>query len=270
MSGKPVANRFGECSVAVRIMHRDVGNPRRNDILRELCASLVEMDLEFSIILDRHKSSLDTSLRSWISGEEEGTTHVMVLEDDVFLHSQFAIIMQMAITSRSDSVISMFSMSRRIKKLYKENVTNWLEVPTCSWNQCWVIPSHLISEINGFIARYGITQHCYDCCLSAWSLINHRKIYVLIPNPVEHAGYKESMIGHGPKLGGMTRSSGFFVDSLEQYRYLNSSPAKMAGLRIWNYGNEVDLGLLESDRMIKISRNGKMRVLEQAPIIIMN
>ena len=263
-------NIFGKYSVAIRIMHRDVGNLTRGDILMELCGSLKEMDLEYQIILDKKASSLDTSLRAWDSGVKEETTHVMVLEDDVFLHSGFAIIMQMAITSRPDSLVSMFSMSRRIKKLYNKQNANWIEVPTCSWNQCWIIPSYLVPEINFFAERYGTTKHCYDCCLSAWSLINHKKIYILSPNPVEHAGYRESMIGHSPKLAGVKRNSGFFVDSLDQYRYLNSSPASMAGLRINNYKNEVDLELLEADGLVEPSPTGKMKVLSHAPEIVRN
>jgi len=95
-------------------------------------------------------------------------------------------------------------------------------------------------------------------------------MYILSPNPVEHAGYRESMIGHSPKLAGVKRNSGFFVESLDQYGYLNSTPAKMAGLRISNYKNEVDLELLESDGFIEKSSTGKMRVMGEAPEIVMD
>ena len=55
------------------------------------------------------------------------------------------------------------------------------------------------------------------------------------------------MLGHGPKLGRLKRTSGFFARSLDYYTYLDEKPYKLSGLRLKDYSKYVDLTRIKED-----------------------
>ena len=238
---------FNGYDLSVQIMHKENNNSFRNQILSELRDELFDQGLEHGVTLDTMSSHLDTAISAYVDALSKGTSHVMVIEDDICVIPQFSIITQMAVSARPNSVLSFFGMSRKLEVAYKEHDTNWVEAPTCSWNQCYVMPSEKVEKIIDFSNKYAINSHAYDCILSAWCLLNKEKIYILTPNPLEHIGYEKSMLGHGPKLGRMKRTSGYFAQSLDQFGYMDNKAYKLSGLRLKDYSKYVDLEKIKED-----------------------
>ena len=237
---------FNGYDLSVQIMHKENNDSTRNQILLELRDELFDQGMKHGVTLDTLSSHLDTAISAYADALKKDCTHVMVLEDDVSVVPQFSIITQMAISARPNSIISFFGMSRKLENAYQEE-TNWVEVPTCSWNQCYIVPVDKIEKIIDFSNKYAINNHAYDCILSVWCLLNKEKIYILTPNPLEHVGYEKSMLGHGPKLGRLKRTSGFFARSLDYYTYLDEKPYKLSGLRLKDYSKYVDLTRIKED-----------------------
>ncbi len=238
---------FGDYKLGVQIMHKKNEDQKRQMILKELQFDLREMGFKFGVTYDKNNSHLDTAISSYIDAMSTEPTHLMVLEDDVCLHSQFAIITQMAISARPKSVLSFFGISKKLEVAYKEHETNWVEAKTCSWNQCYVIPMSKITQIIEFSNEYAINDHAFDCILSVWCLLNKESIFILTPTPLEHTGFERSMLGHSAKVGRTPRTSGFLAKTMDQYSYLEEKPYKLGGLKLKDYSKYVDLKRIEED-----------------------
>ena len=245
MSGDSM--EFGEYKLGVQIMHKINEDQKRQVILRELQYDLREMGFEFGVTLDRNNSHLDTAISSYVDALSADSTHLMVLEDDVCLHSQFAIITQMAISARPKNILSFFGISKKLETAYRDHETNWVEAKTCSWNQCYVIPATKIGKIIDFSNEYAINDHAFDCILSVWCLLNNERIFILTPTPLEHTGFERSMLGHSAKIGKIQRTSGFLAKTMDQYHHLDKKPFKLSGLKLKDYNKYVDLERIKED-----------------------
>ena len=140
-------------------------HPRRQDLVKEFCAT--HSDIPIEIVVDplpdaasSDGAALRTSLLAWDRARSNSNaTHHMVLQDDIILHDDFIPAVTAMTGAMPQSALSLFSEWRsptstavRIAALSGQSwatVLNWY-IPT----EALILPTHVASNFRSYVAKH--------------------------------------------------------------------------------------------------------------------
>lgn len=137
-----------------------------------------------------HKGPWDSWKSAW-SLKPEGTTHHIVLQDDILLCEDFPDTMHALAVARPLSPISGFLPRKSVDKAAQQNL-HWVETKRFLWGQCLMMPVTMgdtalswIKENEGSTPGW---SHHDDVRLAAFFSHIGTPVFVAVPHPVEHIG----------------------------------------------------------------------------------
>ena len=168
--------------VAVAVVHAPWFEDRRSVVadLRESCS---DADAFAEIHATEYESRTRTNTRAWTWGVESGASHIVVLEDDVELCSEFVAAVRKLIGQCEDVPLSLFNK----KAVHDEP---WIVTNTGITAQAICMPADLASEYARWTGKPSNSALAArpDKALQAFLYLKDRPVWIPTPGFVDHRG----------------------------------------------------------------------------------
>jgi len=210
--------------------------PERAPQARALIASLKAEGFTVDQIEDRENRGVWPTVReAWLTGAASGTSHTMVIQDDVLLCRNFGEHVIKAAEARPNDLISLFSMSGEIKTAYIARYT-WAVSPTVSWGQGTILNRSLALEFVKWCDLNVRPDYRWDDGrLALWCLNTGRQAYLTVPSLLQHVD-GPSTVGNPQRIGGKRRQASTFGFAPPK-NFMDLKACKLKGHRIGEYKN---------------------------------
>lgn len=185
----------------IKIDIRIMASPKRRSHVLKM---LEELHLDESVVAwdDRPNggSPMYTSRKAWLSPIPEGTTHRLVLQDDVEMVNHFSDILQIAAGNFPKAIWSLYEGQASISGFDdKKKSSPYIRIKgCCCYGVALMMPVEYIRPCFDWIeTELGIDYKHDDCGIGLFSVINGMTVFSTIPSLVQHiAPTKSLMQGH--------------------------------------------------------------------------
>lgn len=139
------------------------------------------------------------------------TTHIMVLQDDLELCSDFLEVLPRLIKRRPNDLISLFAMSGVVEKAVSAGV-HWAKLRSAGSGQAIIFPLHRLVRFLAWCEVNVKEEYPYDDArIALWLAESGGFCYVTAPSLVQHLGTEWSAAGLPTKPFGRKKVSRCFV-----------------------------------------------------------
>lgn len=141
---------------------------------------------------------------AWCFANEKGYSHVCVLQDDALPVEQFRDHLQVAIETKPEAIISLYTGTHRPRKAQvikavreaEEREASWLVADTLMWGVGVVLPTAWVPDMLGAAEKIRIP---YDQRVGYWAEKRGHPVYYTWPSLVDHADVET--VAHKGKQG---------------------------------------------------------------------
>lgn len=184
-----------------------MGVPERRAHIEQMCAKFVQslvpgISAPVVHLDEAHHGPWWTNRLCWQDGLDAGSTHHLVLQDDVTFCLDFPATVVACTRARPTDPLSFFS-PRSCVELAAARGLHWVQSRSLLWGQAMLMPRWMIQEGLAWIAaneaknpKWG--KHDDDRWRVYYSK-RRRDAFIAVPNPVQHIGHRDgigSVMGH--------------------------------------------------------------------------
>lgn len=144
----------------------------------------------------------------------EDATHLVSLQDDLALTSEFVALVHDAVVAKPNTIISLFCAWTDPVETAHERGLNWTRTPGF-WGQAIVLPVGFINPLIDWCDKYVVGTEqlgADDYRMSIWAnYVMDGMVWTTVPSLVEHVGHDQSELGNNPPID---RTATWYDDSI--------------------------------------------------------
>lgn len=148
-----------------------------------------------------HISIWDTRTRVMEDAPSDAT-HLLVIQDDLMPVNAFETVLQRAVTTKPDEMLSLFLSARKeAVNEAQERGKNWVDTPG-TWGAAIVLKTEWIPSIIAFEDQYTVPEMTNDdYIINMWNhYVRDARVWTAQPSLVEHVGHDKSIQGNNPPM----------------------------------------------------------------------
>jgi len=143
----------------------------------------------------------DSVRECWRKGIGTGSTHHLVLADDVALCRGFPEGLRRALATVPDKPVCPFSVYKAIEEA-RERGESWVRLKGGMWGQAQILPTEYVGDFLDWERQHVHPDHPHDDTrvnlYATYALEDY--VWVTVPSLVEHLGADESLLGNNPPI----------------------------------------------------------------------
>ena len=158
------------------------------------------MTCHFNIIQDWHKRGVwETAKLAWMDSFGKGSTHHLVLQDDVKVCKNFIDTVYSLIKAKPNDPMCFYA-NRKVCEKAKEEDARWVSIPDGIWGQAVLLPVDMVQDFLMWEIEHIRPDFKHDDSRLAMYCVK-KKTPVMCPMPsiVEHNGATRSVLGQSNK-----------------------------------------------------------------------
>jgi hypothetical protein len=251
----PATRHRSDLKIGVVVMH----HPARADLIAPLVRACAPLRVQ--VVADPDPggvpSPLRTAKRAW-SAVAEGTTHHLVVQDDVVLSTRFAADLYAAVRARPRSAIALYTNSDSPENAHRVRLAATIGAPFAplsahEWTptQGLVLPTPLARELAGYLERFPDETRDDDELVARFCRARSLTVLACVPHLVDH-GRNQSLTGHDE----IVRATVFAGAARVPRDHWTRRPDGLTGLEARTGATDPGVDLRNSRCLLRLPRSG--------------